>query len=74
LNKCFEKLNYYYDFALKQADTLENLAIKQINKDPVKINEYLQSIDAAYNIRLGYLETLNKYNMAAIELELYSSY
>jgi heavy metal efflux system protein len=74
LNKYFEKLNYYYDFALAHADTLERMAIKQINKLPVNINEYIQSIGIAYNIRLGYLETLNNYNQAAIELELYSSY
>jgi hypothetical protein len=31
----------------------------------------LQSIEAAYKIRLDYLDVLNKYNQAAIELELY---
>ncbi len=74
LNKQFERLNYFYDFALKQADTIEDLAIKQLKADSLKHDEYIQNINKAYNIRLEYLETLNKYNQAAIELELYSYY
>ena len=74
LNKCFEKLNYYYDYALNQADSIENIAIKQFSSSPAVLNECIQSIGIAYSVRLGYLETLNKYNQAAIELELYSSY
>ena len=74
LNKYFERLNYFYDFALKNADTLETLALKKLKADSLNTNEYLQSISTAYDIRLEYLETLKKYNQAAIELELYTLY
>jgi cobalt-zinc-cadmium resistance protein CzcA len=71
LNKLFERLNYYYDFALKQADVLEETATKEYQEKTINCSEYLQSIEAAYKIRLDYLDVLNKYNQAAIELELY---
>jgi heavy metal efflux system protein len=74
LNKNFERLNYFYDFALKQADTLETIAIKHLKENLANTNGYLQSVNTAYEIRLEYLETLNNYNQAAIELELYTSY
>lgn len=71
LNKLFERLNYYYDFALKQADVLEETATKEYLGKTINCGEYVQSIEAAYKIRLDYLDVLNKYNQAAIELELY---
>lgn len=71
LNKLFERLNYYYDFALKQADVLEETETKEYLGKTINCSEYIQSIEAAYKIRLDYLDVLNKYNQAAIELELY---
>lgn len=71
MNKLFERLNYYYDFALKQADVLEETATKEYGAKTINCSEYLQSVEAAYKIRLDYLDVLNNYNQAAIELELY---
>jgi cobalt-zinc-cadmium resistance protein CzcA len=72
LNKLFERLNFFYDFAFNHADTLEKEAIIQYKAGTIKYPELIQSITMAYNIRLDYLETLNRYNQTAIELEFYT--
>jgi cobalt-zinc-cadmium resistance protein CzcA len=72
LNKYFERLNYFYNGALKQADALENTANAQFNADAIDYIEYLQSTTQAMSIKLDYLETIYNYNKVAIELEVYS--
>lgn len=72
LNKLFERLNYFYDFALKQAYLIEEIAIKKFKTNSIEYISYFQSINTAYKIRLEYLDTLNNYNQTAIELELYA--
>jgi cobalt-zinc-cadmium resistance protein CzcA len=72
LNKYFEQLNYYYDYALKQADILENSSLKIIKSNPSMFIKCLEGINSAYRIKMDYLKVLNEYNQTAIELELYA--
>jgi cobalt-zinc-cadmium resistance protein CzcA len=44
----------------------------QFEKEEIEYLEFLQSIKAAQEINLGYLETLYKYNETAIKLEFYT--
>ncbi len=72
MNKLFERLNYYYDFGLQQADVIESLAIKQFKNKTIGIEKFADCIETSYKIRLEYLETLNNYNQKALELEVYT--
>lgn len=72
MNKLFERLNYYYDFGLHQADVIESLAIKQFKNKTIGIEKFADCIETSYKIRLEYLETLNNYNQKALELEVYT--
>lgn len=72
LNKYFEQLNYYYDYALKQSDILESSSIKIAKSNPSMFIKCLEGINASYHIKMEYLKTLNEYNQTAIELELYA--
>jgi cobalt-zinc-cadmium resistance protein CzcA len=72
MNKLFERLNYYYDFGLHQADVIESLAIKQFKNKTIGIEKFADCIETSYKIRLEYLETLNNYNQEALELEVYT--
>lgn len=68
LNKYFDELNYYHDFALVKAEKMED----NLNK-PSK--DYLTKMNALVRIletRAGYLKTINNYNQKALELEVYS--
>ncbi len=72
LNKYFERLNYFYNNALKNADEIEEIAINRQKSGNVDFSDFVQKINTAYKIRLDYLETLNNYNQTAIELEMYT--
>jgi cobalt-zinc-cadmium resistance protein CzcA len=72
LNKLFERLNYFYNNGLKQANTLEKTANQQISSEDIDYSDYLKCMNMALKIKLDYLETLNHYNQKAIELELLS--
>lgn len=72
LNKYFERLNYYYDYSLYQADLLEKTATNLLQNQKISAIQFHDYISRAYSIRMGFLETLNNYNQNAIELELYA--
>ena len=72
LDQIQNDLIYYHENALKKAALLKITAQTQFEKEEIEYMEYLQSIKAAQEINLGYLETLYNYNETAIKLELYT--
>jgi len=72
LTKYFRQLQYYNEYALKQADEIIRNAKLQLDKENIGYQEFVLSISQAIAIRTGYLETLNSYNQTAIQLEFYA--
>jgi cobalt-zinc-cadmium resistance protein CzcA len=72
LNQIQNDLIYYHENALNKATLLTRTAHVQFEKEEIEYFEFLQSIKAAQDIKTGYLETLYKYNEAAIKLEFYT--
>jgi outer membrane protein TolC len=72
LNSCFRKLQYFQQVALGKADELLEINRIKYEKEEIDYTEYTARIDEAFRIQLEYLETLNKYNQTAIQLELYA--
>lgn len=65
-------LDYYTEAALSEAGALEESALLKFRESETGILEFVQSLNYARDIRTRYLETIYKYNVAALELELYS--
>ncbi|NOQ27576.1 MAG: CusA/CzcA family heavy metal efflux RND transporter [Bacteroidales bacterium] len=72
LDQIQNDLIYYHENALNKATLLTRTAHLQFEKEEIEYFEFLQSIKAAQDIKMGYLETLYKYNEAAIKLEFYT--
>lgn len=72
LDQLQNDLIYYNENALKKAQILNRTAKLQFEKEEIEYLEFLQSIKAAHEIKLNYLETLYNYNKTAIELEFYT--
>jgi len=72
LTKYFRQLQYYNEYALKQADEIIRNARLQFEKENMEYMEYVQSLSMALSIKVQYLETLNNYNQTAIQLEFYA--
>ncbi len=64
-----EQLDYYEETALKSAETLLRTANLQLEKQGIEYFEYIGSVSVGLDIRKEYLNQLNQYNMAIIELE-----
>lgn len=71
LRRYDESLRYYTESALPEADALIRAAGIQLANSETSIAEYIMSLNTALEIRRGYIETLNLYNIAALEYELY---
>ena len=71
LRRYGESLRYYTESALPEAETLIRAAKLQFANSETSIAEYIMSLNTALEIRRGYVETLNQYNIAALEYELY---
>jgi cobalt-zinc-cadmium resistance protein CzcA len=71
LDQIQNDLIYYHENALKKAKLLTYTAQIQFEKEEIEYLEFLQSIKAAQEIKLGYTETLYNYNITAIKLEFY---
>ena len=69
LDQLQNDLIYYHENALKKATLLKLTAQTQFEKEEIEYQEFMQSIKAAYDIDLAYLETLYNYNKIAIKLE-----
>ncbi len=71
LDQIQNDLIYYHENALKKANLLKYTAQMQFEKEEIEYLEFLESINAAQEIELGYLNTLYNYNETAIKLEFY---
>jgi len=61
--------DYYAQQGIPQADLLIDNANKSFAAGEIGYVEYLQHISSAMNIKSGYLENVNNYNQAVIQLE-----
>ena len=67
-----ERLTYYEQAAVKEADALQNSALKKFQANETDISQFIQSLNTAREIRRGYIETVYAYNITVLELELYT--
>ena len=51
---------------------MQNSALKKFQESETSISEFIQSLNAAREIKRGYIETVYAYNVAILELELYT--
>lgn len=72
LRKEGENIRYYTTGALPEADALLKSATVQFKESETDITQFVQSLNAAREIRRGYIEAVYAYNISALELELYS--
>lgn len=66
-----EILRFYTSTALKEAQQLKESADLQLKDNKINMSDYIQSIHTAIEINRGYIETVNLYNIAVLEYELY---
>jgi cobalt-zinc-cadmium resistance protein CzcA len=62
-------LSYYEQNALPQADIILENAEKGFNQGAIGYVEYVQGVKRAMDIKSGYLDALNQFNQAVINLE-----
>ena len=72
LRKEGEHIRYYTTGALPEAEALLKSATVQFKENETDITQFVQSLNAAREIRRGYIEAVYAYNISARELELYS--
>jgi len=72
LNKDFERLNYFYNYALEQSTRIEKGVEDKVQRDKKVCSADFQNLIKAFEIKLDYFTTLNRYNQNAIELEVYA--
>lgn len=66
-----ESIRFYTTTALAEADHLIKAADLQFRESETDITEYVQSMNAAREIKKGYIEAVYQFNVAALEYELY---
>lgn len=66
-----ESIRFYTSSALAEADNLVKTADLQFRESETDITEYVQSMNAAREIKKGYIEAVYQYNISALEYELY---
>ena len=67
-----ECLEYYTQAALAEAEELQRNAILTYESSETGMAELIQSLNTAREIRKNYIEAVYQYNIAVIELELYT--
>lgn len=67
-----ERLTYYQQAAIKEAEALQHSALKKFQENETDISEFIQSLNAVREIKRGYIETVYAYNITVLELELYT--
>lgn len=72
LNQYGESIRYYRNSALREADELLKAAGLMFKESETDITEYIQSFNAAKEIKRGYIDAVYQYNIAALEYELYN--
>lgn len=71
LRRYGESICFYTTTALAEADHLIKAADLQFRESETNITEYVQSMNAAHEIKKGYIEAVYQFNVAALEYELY---
>lgn len=66
-----ESIRFYTTSALTEADNLMKTADAQFRESESDITQYVQSLNAALEIKKGYIEAVYQYNLTALEYELY---
>lgn len=69
VQKLNTSLNYYVENALPQAELILKQANLAFRGGEIGYVEFIQALNTAGDLRAGYLETLNNYNQAVINLE-----
>ncbi len=69
LNALQNELQYYHENALKKSKLIKRTAYLHYEKEEIEYYELVQSLKAANEIDLSFLEILKNYNIKAIELE-----
>lgn len=64
-----KQLEYYEGTALQSSETLFRTATLQLEQQGIEYFEFIASISVALDIRKEYLDQINRYNQAVIELE-----
>ncbi|SMD31811.1 cobalt-zinc-cadmium resistance protein CzcA [Reichenbachiella faecimaris] len=62
-------LNYYQEKAVPQAELIIQNAQKSFENGAIDYVEYFQSLNQGLQLKFNYLNTINEYNQAIIELE-----
>lgn len=62
-------LQYYTDAALPNATTISGNATKAYQNGDISYVEYVQGLETALAIRINYINAINNYNQAAINLQ-----
>ncbi len=65
-------LQYYENFGLKESSEIIRSAKESYKLGAITYYQYLQNIELAFQIQLGYLETLKEYNAAWLKLQYLS--
>lgn len=71
LERYGENIRFYTTSALAEADNLMKTARLQFRESETNITEFVQSLNAAREIKKGYIDAVYQYNIAALEYELY---
>lgn len=71
LHRHEETLRFFTESALPEAQSLMESAKILLKNNESNINDFVQSMNAALEIRRGYEEAIYSYNVAALEFELY---
>ncbi|MFC2116702.1 CusA/CzcA family heavy metal efflux RND transporter [Bacteroidota bacterium] len=64
-----KQIKYYEETALQSSETLFRTATLKLEQQGIEYFEFIASISVALDIQREYLDQLNRYNQAAIELE-----
>jgi len=72
LNVSFKKLRHFETFALETSGLMLDTAKTRLQKEEIDYCEFIELVDSAFAIKLEYLDTLDKYNQTAIQLEFYA--
>lgn len=66
-----QTIENYQKYGLEQARALRNAAEAQLKHEENDISEFVQSIKAALELQVGYIDALYQYNESIIEYQLY---
>ena len=72
LNASFKKLRHFETSALETSGLILETARTRLQKEEIDYCEFAALVDSAFTLKLEYLDTLDKYNQTAIQLEFYA--